>query len=335
MNFNKLDLSRQIFRKGFTKIKQFDDICQLNSLVVSDHTEIVMNTEYGMISAWNISNPVYHYYFKSFDTATLAKTHMCGEQDFLDEKIDKQIDYIVENVERLPVQIIIEGYISFFNNLKNKLDKSNKNYALIYQQEIPQEVLSTMDKSTDEVNLIGILVNTDKYNITDSYLYTEKYVEEGDRITKFNPVKRTNVAMIPIVYLNPIDTDQILVVIGVHVRGSNSRNPISGIEIYNKLVNDLISNYESNLYGIVMMGDWNSMPSNTRKIMKNVKLLTTDYPTHTNPGTEVSFYDHAYIYKIPNAELLSIDYTSPFSQALYESVIRSRLQYLESLDLDQ
>lgn len=37
--------------------------------------------------------------------------------------------------------------------------------------------------------------------------------------------------MIPIVYLKT--SNKILIVIGVHVRGSNSRFPKTGIEIYN------------------------------------------------------------------------------------------------------
>lgn len=42
----------------------------------------------------------------------------------------------------------------------------------------------------------------------------------------------------------------------------------------------MIDNYKNDIDGMVLMGDWNSIPSNTRKIMKNMKLLTTEYPTH-------------------------------------------------------
>lgn len=56
---------------------------------------------------------------------------MCEGPEFLDMKIDKQLDFIVENMDRIQIQIIIEGYISLFDKLKTKLDKSSKNYAIV------------------------------------------------------------------------------------------------------------------------------------------------------------------------------------------------------------
>ena len=302
------------FRKGYTYISQFDETCELNPLVYSDHVEVMLQTRYGIISSWNISNPGHHHYFNTSPKSTLAKTHMCGGKDFLNTKIYDQIQYIVSQLDRIPIQIIVEGYHTFFDKLK--LELGNLNYALIYDE-----------NNEDPQNTIGILVNLDKFDLIDSFIYTETYIEEGDIITKRLTEKRINVAVIPIVYLKTYD-NKIIVVGGSHVRGSNSRYPISGISVYNSIIEDLITKSDNNTAGIVFMGDWNSIPSNTSKIMTTSKLLITDYPTHTNPNNRASFYDQTYVVGLPEAKLLPSSELSIYSQALVESIYRSRNKYI-------
>lgn len=309
-----------IFRKGYTDISQFDKTCELNSLVYSDHMELMLQTKYGIISSWNISNPGHHHYFSSFPTSTLAKTHMCSGEDFLNKKIDNQIQYMASQLDRIPIQIIIEGYHSFFDKLKAKLYNIGSNYALIYDE-----------NNEDPQNTIGILVNLDKFELIDSFIYTETYTEEGDRITKWLKEKRVSTAVIPIVYLKTND-NRIIVIGGAHVRGSNSRYPISGIDIYNRIFDDLITKSDNNTAGIVFMGDWNSIPSNTSKILTKPRLLLTDYPTHTNPNSKVSFYDQTYIVGLPNAKILPSSELSIYSRALLESIYRSRNKYISDME---
>lgn len=309
------------YRKGYTDIIQFNnETCKLDPLVYSDHAELILNTKYGNISSWNISNPYHHHYFNSFETASFAKTHMCASinSDFLKNKIEDQINYIVEQLkERIPIQIIIEGYDSFYEKLKNKLNETNINYYLLYDE-----------TNEDPQNTVGILVNLNYFSVINSIIYEETYREEGDRITNYLPEKRISTAKIPIIYLGTYD-NKILIVGGVHVRGSNSKFPISGINIYNNLINDLIDQSNDEVAGIVFMGDWNSMPSNTRKIIQEPRQIISYYPTHINPNQKVSFYDHGYIYGLPSAKLLSVDNLSIYSQSLIRSINRSRYQYLK------
>ncbi len=306
------------FRKGYTDISQFDETCVLNPLTYSDHVELMLQTPYGIISSWNISNPGHHHYFSSFPTATMAKTHMCDGPDFLNKKIDNQIQYMVNNFDRIPIQIIIEGYHSFFDKLKYGLGKFN--YALIYDE-----------NNVDPQNTVGILVNLNMFELIDSIIYEEAYTEEGDRITKRLKKKRVSTAVIPIVYLKTHD-NKILVVGGAHVRGSNSRYPISGIEIYNNIIEDLISKSDHDTAGIVFMGDWNSIPSNTSKIINKPRLLLTDYPTHVNPNRKTSFYDQTYVVGLPGAKMLPANELSIYSQALIKSIYESREKYILEIE---
>lgn len=316
------------YRKGFTDISQFTDNNICDPLVVSDHSEIMLNTKYGIISSWNISNPNHHHYFSSWTEATFARTHMCGDQNFLDDKINRQIEYIIDSFDsgKIPIHIIVEGYHTFFEKLKTKLNFVGSsflgfNYALIYDE-----------TTEDPQNTVGILINLNEFQLIDSYLFKRDYIEEGDRITQYNPEKRFNNLTIPIVHLKTID-NKILIVGGVHLRGSNSRNPITGLSKINELISELvkIKNTNNDIEGIVIMGDFNTMPTNSGKIIKNVKLLLPKFPTHANPNNQVSYYDHTLVIGLPNSYMLSIEYLSKFSQALINSINRSRVHYLESL----
>lgn len=313
--FNLEELDKVNYRKGFTDIVQFDEKCPLNPLVDSDHMELILETSFGLISSWNISNPAHHHYFGSFETASFAKTHMVGESEKFIQKIEDQLEYISDNMDDIPVQIIIEGYHTFYQQLEDLLIIKGKNFALIYDPEVE-----------DPINITGILINENYLSVIKSDIYRHTYIEEGDRITQYLEEKRENTARIPVVQLTN-SNNEILIVMGVHIRGSNSRFPVSGIEYYNNVFTGLIIEYSES--SVIMMGDWNSLPSNTSQIIKNGRLMITDYPTHINPGNTVSFYDHGYVHRLPGSRFLSPSKLSVYSQALLDSIIRSRKCFLK------
>ena len=81
------------------------------------------------------------------------------------------------------------------------------------------------------------------------------------------------------------------------------------------------------------MGDCNSIPSNTKKIIEKPILLLTDYPTHINPNRKVSYYDQTYIVGLPTAKLLPANELSIYSQALIRSINRGRYKYLSQQEI--
>ncbi len=315
------------YRFGYNKISQFDENLGLNELVVSDHAEIMLNTPYGVIAAWNISNPEYHHYFGSFPTASFAKTHMFLNQEFILNKIDNQLNYIAGKIisGEIVVFIIIEGYHSFYERLINKLEENNfTEYALIYQ-DIP-----------DPDNNAAILVNRQIFDILDGTdIYIDKYYESNDRGQELEEGseergKRIRKMRIPYVYLGTPD-NKILVVGGAHIPGSNKRQPIDGLTKLNNIIQGVLKKEANNenFAGLVFMGDFNSIPAFVGKYVQNVNIKISNYPTHINPGRETSFYDLTLINGLNNVQLLPIEYTSPYTQALIESINRSRSHFLK------
>jgi hypothetical protein len=311
------------FRLGYTPISQFNKPIPLDPLVVSDHTEIILETPYGKICSWNISNPIYHTYFGSRETCSFALTQMYLDDDFIQNKIEGQLDSIVERLlsGQVDIQIIIEGYNLFFERLRKKLE--GENFVVLYSEDFR----STTDSSLqpDQVNKTGIVVNLSKFTVKDTSFYTEEYVEPYDR-----EPKRERFLGIPIVLLQPIGTEGTLIIGGIHVPGSNRRQPLKGLGYVNDVFQDLKELNLENLLGIVMMGDFNSIPKLVGENVRNAHIKLSPYPTHVNPSNQVSYYDMALVYGIPSAEILPMKATSLYTQALLESIQNCRQYLLQS-----
>ena len=304
------------YRLGYNKISQFNKNLTLNESVVSDHAEIMLNTPYGVIAAWNISNPEHHHYFGSFESASFAKTHMFLDKSFIKDKIEDQLNYIANKIMsgEIVIFMIIEGYHSFYERLINKFENNNfTDYALVYQ-DIP-----------DPDNNSAIIINRQKFSILDGTgVYIDNYYESNDR-----EGGRERKMRIPYAFLETPDR-KILVVGAVHIPGSNRRQPLDGLSKLNNIIQnalDMVSN--NNFGGLVFMGDFNSIPSLVGSNVQNVNILVTEYPTHINPGRETSFYDMTIVKGLNSSKLLPIEYTSSYTQALVESINRSRYHYLK------
>jgi hypothetical protein len=303
---------RKDYRKGYTKIKQFNTVenSELNSLVVSDHAEIMVNTKYGVISSWNISNPVHHHYFGINDSCSFSRTHMFYDKNFIENKIYDQIESISSRFEsgEIAIQIIIEGYSTFYELLKNRLKDSN--YALIYQD------------IGDPDNNAGILINLNQFELLNSEIYVKSYYEKYDRENEKIKRKVRNLR-VPIGFLRPYNSIETLVVGAVHIPGSNRRYPVTGLEYLNNIIQNIIN---KNQDYVVFMGDFNCIPKVVGDNIKNMKIMLSNYPTHVNPSVEVSFYDMALIRKKDSSEkgdnisMLDLEYTSIYTQALVESI---------------
>ena len=167
-----------------------------------------------------------------------------------------------------------------------------------------------------------------QFNLINSYLYSKNYIEEGDRITKWQPEKRFNNITIPVVYLQTLD-NKIIIVFGIHIRGSNG-TPTSGLGKINDLIQELISIMYDDVVGIVGMGDFNMIPSTTKTIIKDALIMLTDYPTHISPATRVAYYDQTLLVGLPGSRMLPRTSLSPFSQAMIESIERARQDFMLS-----
>lgn len=306
------------FRLGYTPITQFGPEVPLDPMVVSDHAEIILDTPYGKIGAWNISNPVYHSYFGSRSTCSFAKTHMNSkpDQQFLQNKIADQIESIAQRLEngQVDVQIIVEGYNTFFEQLQSRLNHGN--YAIVYSQEFPP---SSEGIPADQKNTTGIIVNLNKFSLERSLIFTQVYEESQDR-----QPKRTRYLGIPVVFLGTFD-DNTLAVGGVHIPGSNRRQPLDGLAHLQDVLNDLLA---ENINHIVLMGDYNSIPKLVGDQVKGAQIKLSAYPTHVNPNNQVSYYDMALVYGLPTAQMLSLESTSEYTQALLQSIYNCREYYL-------
>jgi len=304
------------FRLGYTPISQFSGENPLDPLVVSDHAEIILETPYGRIGAWNISNPVYHHYFGLRETCSFAQTHMYLDPVFIENKIQDQLDSITQRLieGNVDVQVIVEGYNLFFERLQDKL--ANYNFVVFYDRDFPPE---TAEVSADRVNKTGIIVNLDKYTLSNAVLFSKEYLEPADRMPK-----RERYLGIPIVFLENFAGDRIAVA-GIHVPGSNQRQPIKGLNYVQDVANDLL---ELNLNGIVMIGDFNSIPKLVQENVKGIRIKLSPYPTHVNPGTQVSYYDMALIDGMPSAKMLQISDMSVYTQAFIQSIQSCRNYYL-------
>lgn len=316
------------FCKFYTKISQFDDDLLLENEVASDHAEIILKTDYGIISAWNISNPIYHHYFGLRSDYTFSKTHMYELQSWkLEEKINLQIDHIIERLlsGKIDIQIIIEGYLKLYDRIKPILNSAGFD---IFYDETPEDLGVV---PIDRVNITAIIFNTSKYNIEHKIIFSDIYTEDND-VIKVGETRKTRMYDIPVIYLRTLD-NHLMIVGGVHIHGSNSRFPKSGLKLFTDMLNNTSTPIPSQNISMVFMGDFNTIPKNVGDALKDTKqrfkILLTEYPTSVNPGNEVSYYDMTIVYNLTNGEMLKLDQTGVETQALIRSICRSRSHYLK------
>ncbi len=313
------------FCKTFTPILQFNEDLPLNPGVVSDHAEIIAKTPYGDIACWNISNPLHHHYFGMMDTYTFSKTHMYLDKEWIDHKTDLQISSIVDDLmsQKVVAYIIVEGYLHLYRKLENILPKEE--FGIFYDKDIP-----TLNPDDDKnlVNNTGIVVNLKVFNIKEFKLYSEIY-EEGADVIKPGEIRKQRLFNIPVLFME-VGNDMIALG-GVHIHGSNSRNPKTGLSL---LTGILYSIKNEGIKEIIFMGDFNTIPKNVGDALKlggmssPFRITLTDYPTMVNPRSEVSFYDMVITYPDKLVTMESVEHTNLFTQELLESVCRSRTMYL-------
>lgn len=282
------------FRKGFTPISQPGVCVPLDRNVVSDHAEIVLQTPYGTIASWNISNPIHHYHFGSRPGSSFAQTHMFLDEQFIQQKIFDQVESIASQAD---VQIIVEGYQNFFDLLQQRL--SGLNYALIYEP---------LPDPTE--NNTAILVNLQRFTLLTTQVYRRTYLQEG----------RERTLRVPVVQLMTRQ-GEVLTVGGVHIPGSSRRSPVAGLQELRSIIEQLNE-------PLVLMGDFNAIPKLVGDQLPGMRVVLSDYPTHINPGNEVSYYDMALVKGIPNSRMLPLSATSPFTQALVRSIYACRRHLL-------
>lgn len=255
------------FCKTFTKILQFNEDLPLSRQVVSDHAEIIAQTPYGDISSWNISNPLHHHYFGMAETYTFSKTHMFNDTEWISSKVNLQIQSIVSDLMsgKVVAYIIVEGYVEFYKELEKYLNPSE--FSIFYDKDQPS--LNDED-NMNLLNITGIIVNLKVFNIKLFKLYTEIYEEESD-IIKPGEIRKKRLFNIPVVYLE--HGDNTLVLGGVHIHGSNSRNPKTGLNLLRDTLMD-IKNQGISFPGrkdttlqIIFMGDFNTIPKNVGEIL--------------------------------------------------------------------
>lgn len=290
----------------------FDNV--LDRDVLSDHSEIGLEIDTDkFLLSWNISNPKYHPYFKYGET--FKNTHLYVAEPYLDnklvpqleDKICKQLDVFIKNIDSgiFPVQVIIEGYDEFYKKLANRLT-SYPNVSFNHIRYEPTENNFTS-------NISGILVDTNIFEVLDSNIEPIIYTATEDD----NKVKTT---LYPFARLRNKYTNDICVVIAVHVNGCASQYPVSGLESLKEFMISLHNKYQNN---IIAIGDYNTPPTYAAKVFDNglFNILTSDYLTHCNPNSQASKYDIAITY--PKSFILnsmSSEFVSEYSLALIDSI---------------
>ena len=329
------------FCKFYTKISQFSGTLPLRDEVASDHAEIMLDCGYGVISAWNISNPAHHHYFGINPNYTFSQTHMYNlREDILEDKVNKQMNHIIERLLQgvVDIQIVVEGYLELYNRIKPILNSLG---IEIFYDESPQipTVLEPPDRSSaltvpiDRMNVTAIMFNKSAYAIQRKIIFSDVYIEENDTV-RTGEMRKVRLYDIPVIYLRTYD-GSVIVVGGVHIHGSNSRFPKSGLNLFTQMLSNILSENFSQVTSLIFMGDFNTVPKHVGDALKDVvtsgprfKILLSDYPTSVNPGNEVSYYDMAVVYQLNHAVMLPLDQTGVETQALIESICRSRSHYL-------
>lgn len=311
---------------GFTPILPFNQDNPLKDNVQSDHAEIALKVDDRVINIWNISNPEYHCYFKYGENPPFHHTDLFVNKPFLDdvmdkgleEKINDQINTIATRfVEgKVNIQIIVEGFDSFYNGLTDKI------------KELGSDEFQIIRNTNLKGNITGILVDTSKFKI----------LTTGGSYSKYNEIEDSNKEKelrCPIVRVKDKLTAKTTIFIGVHVNGCGSQYPKGGLKAMKDIIEE---NYEitSKKFDVIAAGDFNTPPMHAREsIIQPMKhqavLLNAPYPTHVNPKSQVANYDQVVIVQADATtqyEMLPASEVSVASQNLINSIELSREKYL-------
>ncbi len=312
--------------EGFTSILPFNQENPLKNGVFSDHAEIALKVDDRVINVWNISNPEYHCYFKYGDNPPFHHTDLFVNKPFEDDlmnkglrdKIDEQINIIATRFVKgeVNVQIIMEGFDSFYNGLTDRIKELGSNNFQIFKN------------SNLKGNVTGILVDTSKFSILKSGGSIANYIETED----FDKEKQLRN---PFVHIKDKSTGKSMVVVGVHVHGCNSQYPKGGLKALVEVIEQI---FELNFgkSDVIAAGDFNTTPMYAREsIIEKIKyksiLLNAPYSTHVNPKSQAANYDQVVIVQGDAAtkyEMLSASEVSIASQNLITSIEISREKYL-------
>ena len=263
---------------GFVEIRLFGVDNPLSPSVVSDHCEIsVMTSDGHKINAYNISNPAYHKYFSNDGSRVFAETHLATtDADFLESKIQLQLALIASRFMRgsVGIQVVVEGYETFYERLAEKLSSSD--FHLHTPK--PEDWSSTK-------NITGILVDLSKFKVCESSVVSVKYEDKENE-------KRTSELRVPYVHVKDLDSQNEMVVAGVHVPGAASQFPKDGLAELAKVIQLL---WEKTKVDVIAMGDFNTTPGRVARYVEG-EILEPNYWTHANPRfLAASKYDLAVV----------------------------------------
>jgi hypothetical protein len=313
----------------------------LHEAVQSDHTEIALKTpEARIINVWNISNPAYHGYYKFGTNPPFYQTHMYVEKPYLENgeleaslanKIEDQLNMIANRFIKgeVSIQVIVEGYEEFYEQLIKKFQESNfTNYAICSLLNYKPE--GWKKKS----NVTAILVNTLFFKVLESNVVLKKYFEEEDS-------NKEKDFQMPFVKVSDELSNHQIFIIGVHINGCASQYPKSGLEVLAKEIQAFWKKGEEQA-DIIALGDFNTVPKNAKlSLLGNLNdqgiLLNAPYPTHVNPHSMAGNYDQAIIMKsteLRKYEILTSDALSLASQKLIESIWKSYTKQADSQKLN-
>lgn len=301
--------------ESFNPIFPFNQDNPLKPGVQSDHAEIAIKADNRVINIWNISNPIYHCYFKYGDNPPFHHTDLFVEKPFVDgvmdislrEKINDQINTIAKRFVKgeVNIQVIVEGYEAFYSEL---IDKINS---------LGIEEFKIIRQSNSKGNITGILIDTSKFTIIESGVICSKYLEAEAEKELTTPFAK----------LEDKSNSKIMVIMGVHVNGCGSQYPKNGLEtlagVIRQIQETLLGNSD-----IIAVGDYNTPPMHARaSVIELLKpeavLLKAPYPTHVNPKSEAANYDQVVILQ-HNAEatyeMLPASHLSIASQNLIDSI---------------
>ena len=318
---------------GFHTGAPFNETNPLNPLVTSDHAAIITTLKYNnsqaTIGAVNISNKEYHPYFELGDNPPFKNTHMFVPDDSQDpvkkawliSKTESQMNTLVKDllVNKVDIQIIVEGYYDFLTELEDRLQQIN-NYKIISVLNDP-----THTYKGKQHNITGIIVNTTKFKIDNSGVILQMYVE-AEYIKTNGPVPKESRLILPWTRVINLETGMPLIVFGVHLPGCNSQFPKTAIGELYKIMQQFRIKYPGD--DIMSLGDYNTVPWLIKEVMKDVNILPPKYPTHINPSSNIASYDNV-IYWLTGNCAQSIEYKDytelpQDSQALVLSLVNSR-----------
>lgn len=298
---------------GFTPIIPFtheDGDNPLDTRVKSDHCEVSVRSSNGyVVTAYNISNPAYHKFFSKDNSAIFAQTHLANtEKSYLDRKVEQQSTMLANRLlsGEVSVQVVVEGYETFFNGIEKKLSSGNFH------------VLAEKPEGWSETkNITGIVVNTEEFKVCEAKVITVDYVDSENN-------GRTSTLRVPYVQLQNLDSKEQLVVAGVHVPGASSQYPIDGLTELGKVIDELWKKFKVD---VVAIGDFNSTPVRVAPHVGGT-VLEPDYFTHANPRfAAASVYDMGILKKGEESsatfDMLSSSEISIESQKLAEGLANS------------